>query len=102
LKSNVFIDKGLDKVSVVVQIGGKEYPMKVKATDEAKVLQAADLLNESMGFYRTNFHIVEKQDLLAMAAFDAFFEKLANEEKRANLLQSISLEIDSLSQQLTT
>jgi len=102
LKSNVFIDKGLDKVSVIVQIGGKEYPMKVKASDEAKVLRAANLLNESMNFYRTNFNIVEKQDLLAMAAFDAFFERLANEEKNSGMIQSISAEIDALSQQLAT
>ncbi len=47
--------------------------MKVKASDEAKVLKAADLLNDSMTFYKNNFHIVEKQDILAMVAFDAFF-----------------------------
>jgi cell division protein ZapA (FtsZ GTPase activity inhibitor) len=63
----------LDKVSVVVKIGNKEFPMKVKASDEAKVLKAADLLNDSMTFYKNNFHIVEKQDILAMVAFDAFF-----------------------------
>ncbi len=76
--------------------------MKVKASDEAKVLKAAALLNESLTFYKNNFHIVEKQDMLAMVAFDAFFEKLTMEEKRANLLQSISTEIDNLSEQLVT
>jgi len=102
LKINVFSNKGLDKVSVVVRIGGKEYPMKVKASDEAKVLRAAELLNTSMTFYKNNFHIVDKQDMLAMVAFDAFFEKLSMDEKRSEMIESISGEIDALSEQLAT
>jgi cell division protein ZapA len=102
LKINVFSNKGLDKVSVVVRIGGKEYPMKVKAIDEAKVLRAAELLNTNLTFYKNNFHIVDKQDMLAMVAFDAFFEKLSMEEKRSEMIDSISGEIDALSEQLAT
>ncbi len=92
----------MDKVSVVVRIGGKEYPMKVKAIDEAKVLRAAELLNTNLTFYKNNFHIVDKQDMLAMVAFDAFFEKLSMEEKRSEMIDSISGEIDALSEQLAT
>ena len=76
--------------------------MKVKAIDEAKVLRAAELLNTSLTFYKNNFHIVDKQDMLAMVAFDAFFEKLSMEEKRSDLIESISGEIDALSEQLAT
>ena len=101
MKVNAFTTKGLDKVSVTVQIAGKEYPMKVKASDEARVLQAATKLNETMAFYKTNFHISEKQDLLAMAAFDAFFEKLSLEERKEELVQSISDEIEATTERLT-
>lgn len=75
--------------------------MKVKASDEAIVLQAAAKLNETMAFYRTNFHISEKQDLLAMAAFDAFFEKLSMDNRREELVQSVCEEIDALSDRIS-
>jgi cell division protein ZapA len=91
----------LDKVSVIVQIAGKEYPMKVKASDEARVLMAAGKLNDTLAFYKTNFHISEKQDLLAMAAFDAFFEKLSMDERREEMVQSVCDEIDGLSDRLS-
>jgi cell division protein ZapA len=87
----------LEKVSVIVQIAGKEYPMKVKASDEAAVLKAAEKLNESLAFYKTNFHISEKQDLLAMVAFDAFFERISMDNKREEMIQSVCLEIESIS-----
>jgi cell division protein ZapA len=91
----------LEKVSVTVQIAGKEYPMKVKASDEARVLQAAGKLNETLSFYKSNFHISEKQDLLAMAAFDAFFEKVSMENRREEMVQSVCDEIESLSDRLS-
>ena len=91
----------MDKVSVIVQIAGKEYPMKVKASDEERVLLAASKLNDTMAFYKTNFHISEKQDLLAMAAFDAFFEKLSMDERREEMVMSVCDEIDRLSDSLS-
>jgi len=71
--------------------------MKVKASDEAAVLKAAEKLNESLAFYKTNFHISEKQDLLAMVAFDAFFERISMDNKREEMIQSVCLEIESIS-----
>ncbi len=100
-KINAFIPKDLEKVAVTVQIAGKEYPMKVKASDEAAVLQAATRLNESLAFYKTNFHINEKLDLLAMVAFDAFFEKISMDNRREEMVQSVCAEIDSVSHLLS-
>ena len=75
--------------------------MKVKANDEERVLLAATKLNDTMAFYKTNFHISEKQDLLAMAAFDAFFEKLSMDERREEMVTSVCDEIDRLSDNLS-
>ena len=91
----------LEKVSVTVQIAGKDYPMKVKASDEAFVLQAATRLNDTLTFYKNNFHISEKQDLLAMAAFDAFFEKLSMENRSNEMVQSVCDEIEAISGRLS-
>ncbi len=75
--------------------------MKVKASDEALVIQAASRLNETLTFYRTNYHISEKQDLLAMAAFDAFFEKLSMDQRKEEMIQSVCDEIDSISDRIS-
>lgn len=75
--------------------------MKVKASDESRVLLAAEKLNDTLAFYKTNFHITEKQDLLAMAAFDAFFEKLSMDERREEMVQSVCEEIDAISDRLS-
>lgn len=91
----------MDTVSVIVQIGGKEYPMKVNSADEEKVRKAATLLNEQMTKYKSTFSIVEKQDLLAIVAFDAVFERLSMEEQRMGMLQGIASEIDALTNQLS-
>ena len=100
-ENNAFSFKLLDTVSVIVQIGGKEYPMKVNAADEQKVRKAATLLNEQLIKYKSNFSIVEKQDLLAIVAFDAVFERLSMEEQRMGMLQGIASEIDALTHQLS-
>lgn len=100
-KTNAFIPKDLEKVSVIVQIAGKDYPMKVKASDEASVLQAATRLNESLSFYKTNFHIAEKLDLLAMVAFDAFFEKISMDNRREEMVDSVCEEIEAISTRLS-
>lgn len=76
--------------------------MKVKARDEAKVLLAASLLNDNLAHYKNHFGILDKQDLFAMVAFDAFFEKLSHEEKANQLVESISAEVDALTRQLDT
>lgn len=100
-ENNAFSYTLLDTVSVIVQIGGKEYPMKVKADDEQKVRKAASVLNEQMTRYKSNFSIVEKHDLLAIVAFDAVFERLTMEEQRTQMLQGIASEIDALTSQLS-
>lgn len=90
----------MEAVSVKIQIGDKEYPMKVKAGDEFRVHRTALALNEQLDLIKSKFGIVDKQDMFAMLAFDAYFEKMQAEDKEQNLLAAISEELDSLSAQL--
>ncbi len=76
--------------------------MTVNASDELKIRQAAALLNEQLARYKTNFNIIEKQDLFAIVAFDAVFEKLSQQEQQEKLTESVSFEIDSLMQQMAS
>jgi len=89
----------LEKVSVVVQIAGKDYPMKVTAGEESQVQEAARILGTQLEVYK-NFGIIEKQDLLAMVAFDAIFSKLRAIEQKTQLIDGVCTEIEALAGQL--
>lgn len=91
----------LDTISVKIQIAGRDYQMRVQAGEEQKVHRAADRLNESLTYYKQHGHIVEKQDLLSMVAFDAVFEKISQEDRNQAYLQSIESQIEELNQHLT-
>lgn len=66
----------MGELSVKIKIADREYPMKVEADDEAKIRAAGKQLNERMKAYRDQFNIDDKQDLLAMVAFDCLVDSM--------------------------
>ncbi len=66
----------MDVLSIKIKISDREYPMKVKVEDEVKIRQAAKLINEKLKKYREQFGIDDRQDLLAMVAFDSMIESM--------------------------
>ena len=50
--------------------------MKVVADEEERIRQAGKLINEKIKNYREKFGIDDKQDLLAMVAFDSVVDKM--------------------------
>jgi cell division protein ZapA len=64
------------ELSIRLKIGDREYPMKVSADDEEKIRKAGKIINERIREYRNRFGINDKQDLLAMVAFDCIIEQL--------------------------
>jgi cell division protein ZapA (FtsZ GTPase activity inhibitor) len=66
----------MDTLSIRLKIGDREYPMKVKPEDEAKIRQAGRLINEKLKRYREEFGLDDRQDLLAMVAFDCMVETM--------------------------
>jgi len=50
--------------------------MKVKAEDEAKIRHVGRLINDKIKRYREEYGLDDKQDLLAMVAFDAMIESV--------------------------
>ena len=54
--------------------------MKVKLEEEEKIRAAGKLINEKIKHYRGQFGINDKQDLLAMVAFDCLVDKMADEK----------------------
>lgn len=70
----------MDTLSIRLKIGDREYPMKVKTEDEAKIRHAGKLINEKIKRYREEFGLDDKQDLLAMVAFDCMIESLEQDK----------------------
>ena len=58
--------------------------MKVKPEDEERVRKAGKLINQRIKSYRDQFGIDDKQDLLAMVAFDSLVDKLQAEEQTSS------------------
>jgi len=70
----------MDTLSIRLKIGDREYPMKVKADEEARIRRVGKLINDKIKVYREEFGLEDRQDLLAMVAFDCMVEFLELKE----------------------
>ena len=86
----------MDELSIKIKIADREYPMKVKPEDEERVRKAGKNINERIRSYRERFGIDDKQDLLAMVAFDCLVDKMENEENKGELDDSVLEKINQL------
>ncbi|MCS6974018.1 MAG: cell division protein ZapA [Cyclobacteriaceae bacterium] len=91
----------MEELSIRIKIADREYPMKVKPQDEEKVRQAGRLINERIAAYRNQFGIEDKQDLLAMVAFDSLVEKMTSEEKQQVFGQALMEKVNHLNNLVT-
>ena len=64
------------KISIKIKIGNREYTIKACVDQEKKIIEAGKILNEKINNYQYKFEINDKQDLLAMVAFDCLVENL--------------------------
>jgi cell division protein ZapA len=86
----------MEELSIKIKIADREYPMKVKRDDEERVRNASRLINEKFKSYKDQFGIEDKQDLLAMVAFDSFVEKMATEENHRVIDQTVFEKVNHL------
>ena len=86
----------MDHLSIKIKIADREYPMKVTSDDEEKVRNAGKLINEKLRSYREQFGIDDKQDLLAMVAFDSVVDKLETEKQEKEMDDSVIQKINHL------
>ncbi|MBS1950524.1 MAG: hypothetical protein OJF59_000713 [Cytophagales bacterium] len=86
----------MDELSVKIKIADREYPMKVKRSEEERVRMAGKTINEKIKIYREKFGIDDKQDLLAMVAFDCLVDKIADEENLNSIDQTVLEKLDNL------
>ena len=86
----------MDELSIKIKIADREYPMKVRIEDEQRVRTAGKIINDRIRSYREQFGIDDKQDLLAMVAFDCLVDKLQNEENRSSTDEGVLEKISYL------
>lgn len=91
----------MGELSIRIKIGDREYPMKVSAAEEEKVRKAGKLINEKMRTYTARFGLHDKQDLLAMVAFDCLVERFETESHTGSNDEAISNKIDHLNNLLS-
>lgn len=90
----------MEKLSVKIKISDREYPMKVSPEDEERIRKAGKIINEKIKIYREKFGIDDKQDLLAMVAFDSVVDKIETEGESESTDNSVMERLRSLNQQL--
>ncbi len=91
----------MEELSIKIKIGDREYPMKVKRADEERIRIAGKLINEKLRSYREQFGIEDKQDLLAMVAFDCLIDKMAIEETQKGIDQTVFEKVNQLNNLIT-
>ena len=88
----------MEELAVNIRICDRVYPMKVRATDEARVRAAGKLLNEQVKSYTNQFGIHDKQDLLAMVAFDCLIDTLKAKDGTLVAQEALAEQVNNLVQ----
>lgn len=86
----------MEDLSIKIKIADREYPMKVKLQDEERIRTAGKLINEKLKSYREQFGIEDKQDLLAMVAFDSLVDKMAIEDTHQVIDETVFDKVNQL------
>lgn len=92
----------VDILSIKIKIGDREYPMKVKPEEEQRVRNASKQINEKIKTYREQFGIDDKEDLLAMVAFDCLVSKMKSEENIDAIDSTAEDQLDQLTNLITS
>ena len=86
----------MNEFFIKIKIADRTYSLKIKPEDEETLRQAAKAIENKLKLRQQQMRINDKQDLLAMVAFDAEVEKL--KEQKVN--EQINQSIDTLNNQL--
>ena len=74
-----------EEISIKVNIGDRQYPLRINIREEEKVRKAAKIINEKLGFYLNNFSVKDKQDALAMTALEFATDSMSATEKVSDI-----------------
>ncbi len=89
-------------LSIKIKIADREYPMKVEAGEESKLRAAGKLINENLKKYKEQFGIDDKQDLLAIAVFNAYIDKMSLDEERTQQSNEFDAAMKKLTEKISS
>jgi cell division protein ZapA len=92
----------MGELSIKIRIAEREYPMRVKEEEEERLRVVGKLLNERLRFFKDQFSIQDKQDLLAMVAFETMVEKLKLEDEKNTHISKIGQQLNVLDELLSS
>ena len=75
--------------------------MKVKPEEEQRVRKASKQINDKLRTYREKFGIDDKEDLLAMVAFDCLVTLMKSEEEADAIDGTVENQLDHLQNLIT-
>jgi len=77
-------------LSVKVSIANRNYPLRITAEEQDKVMRAAENINKRIKDFEDNYAVKDKQDLLAMCALQFASEAMGAKQ---NISESSKKEI---------
>ncbi|QCR23559.1 cell division protein ZapA [Pontibacter sp. SGAir0037] len=92
----------MGELAIKIRIAEREYPMRVKEEEEERLRIVGKVLNERLRFFKDQFGIQDKQDLLAMVAFETMVEKLKLEEEREQHISQVDQQLNVLDDLLSS
>ena len=88
---------GTDEIKINVVIAERSYRMTVNKADEAKVLKAAEMLNDRIKSYKQAYDYRDYQDLLSMLCLQLATLNVKYESDAAYKDQRMEQKLDELS-----
>ena len=70
-------------LSVKVSIANRNYPLRITAEEQEKVMRAAENINKRIKDFEDNFAVKDKQDLLAMCALQFASEAMGAKQNNS-------------------
>jgi cell division protein ZapA len=92
----------MGELAIKIRIAEREYPMRVKEEEEERLRIVGRILNERLRFFKDQFGIQDKQDLLAMVAFETMVDKLKLEDEKNNHLAKVGEQLNVLDDLLSS
>jgi cell division protein ZapA len=76
--------------TVKLTIAERDYTLRVAAEEVPLLVRAAERVNEQVREKKNAMRVFDKQDLLAMVAFDCVYEELLREQAEVKLAQQVA------------
>ncbi|MFM7662078.1 MAG: cell division protein ZapA [Bacteroidota bacterium] len=83
----------MEKLSLNIIIGGRNYPLKVNAGEEILIQKAAEDINRAIRLLQENYAVKDMQDLLAMSSLQ-LLSKASSKLKPAKVVEADFSEVE--------